>query len=105
MFYKSELINLLKSQTHITHDNQENNTYVNACSVNIGCEFPPIVKDKLTLVTVSVHANSSQQHRLTNSQQQLSNSISSPPSDNDFNELRSANPIEIGSVQQRPKYY
>ena len=49
-----------------------------------------------------MHANSSQQHRLTNTQQQLSNSISSPPSDNDFNELRSyANPIETGSVQQR----
>ena len=40
------------SEAHITHDNQKNNTYVNACSVNIGREFPPIVKNKLTLVTL-----------------------------------------------------
>ncbi len=52
-----------------------------------------------------MHANSpSQQHHLTNSQQQLSNSISSAPSDNELSELGSyTSPIEIGSVQQRPK--
>ncbi len=51
-----------------------------------------------------MHANSSQQHRLTNSQQQISNYISSLRSVNEFNELESyANPIKIGSVQKHPK--